>query len=63
MGAVTKTLPVSKTPKIRSGSKLNNFDFRDDGIKGHHAYGIGDGKDIKEDILTTTGETTGFPWL
>ena len=56
LDAVTKTLPVRETAKIPSISKLNNFELRDDGIKGWRAYSIGNGKEIKADI-STTGKT------
>ena len=56
LDAVTKTLPVCETAKIPSISKLNNFELRDDRIKGWRAYSIGNGKEIKADI-STTGKT------
>ena len=62
LDAVTKMLPVRKTAKIPSISKLNNFEFRDDRIKGWRAYGIGDGKEVKADI-STTGKTTVIGFL
>ena len=60
--AVTKTLPVRETAKILSISKLNNFELRDDRIKGWRAYSIGDGKEIKADI-SPTGKTTVIGFL
>ena len=62
LDAVTKALPVGETAKIPSISKLNNFEFRDDRIKGWRAYGIGDGKEVKADI-STTGKTTVIGFL
>ena len=62
LDAVTKTLPVRETAKIPSISKLNNFEFREDRIKGWRAYGIGDGKEIEADI-STTGKTTVIGFL
>ena len=56
LDAVTKTLPVRETAKIPSISKLNNFELRDERIKGWRAYSIGNGKEIKADI-STTGKT------
>ena len=60
--AVTKTLPVRETAKNLSISKLNNFELRDDRIKGWRAYSIGDGKEIKADIWQT-GKTTVISFL
>jgi len=57
-----KTSPVRETAKIPSISKLNNFEFGEDRIKGWRAYGIGDGKEIKADI-STTGKTTVIGFL
>ena len=62
LDAVTKTLPVRETAKIPSISKLNNFELRDDRIKGCRAYSIGDGKEIKADI-STRGKTTVIGFL
>ena len=49
-------MPVRETAKIPGISKLNNFELRDDRIKGWRAYSLGDGKEIKADI-STTGKT------